>query len=248
MQSEPIGFIMSIVPYKDSPTTKKEQVAAMFDQISPKYDLLNHALSLGIDILWRRKAIQLLEPYHPKSILDIATGTADLAIEANRLKPEEIIGIDISAGMLDLGKVKLKKLNFNHISLMQADSEQLPFENQRFDCVMASFGVRNFENLELGLSEMHRVLKTGGVTMILEFSQPERWPFKQLYQFYFNSILPNLGRWVSKDKSAYTYLPESVREFPYGQRFANNLDNLGFKNIRCIPLTFGISTIYLAEK
>lgn len=239
---------MNVVPYKDSPTAKKEQVAAMFDQISPKYDFLNHTLSLGIDILWRKKAVRLLKTYRPQTILDIATGTADLAIEANKLNPKEIIGVDISSGMLDLGRGKLKKLNYNHINLIQADSENLPFESERFDCVMASFGVRNFENLETGLGEMYRVLKVGGVTMILEFSQPERPPFKQLYQFYFKRVLPALGRWVSKDQSAYTYLPESVSVFPYGERFANILNNLGFKNVRCIPLTFGISTIYLAEK
>ncbi|MCL4170724.1 UNVERIFIED_CONTAM: hypothetical protein GTU68_012394, partial [Idotea baltica] len=184
----------------------------MFNNISPKYDLLNHLLSLGIDIRWRKKAIKLLKPSSPKTILDVATGTADFAIEALSLKPEKVIGVDISDGMLEVGKEKIKKKGLTEtISLENGDSENLRFTDNTFDAVIVAFGVRNFENLENGLANMHRVLKTGGKVVILEFSKPTAFPFKQLYNFYFKSILPVIGNGVSKDNSAYTYLPESVQ-------------------------------------
>jgi demethylmenaquinone methyltransferase / 2-methoxy-6-polyprenyl-1,4-benzoquinol methylase len=240
---------MTVVPYKEKETGKKAQVAEMFDNISPKYDFLNHLLSAGIDKRWRKKAVKMLAPKKPKVILDIATGTGDFAIAALKLNPEQIIGMDISAGMLEVGKKKMKARKVDHIVDMQlGDSENLPFEENKFDAVIVSFGVRNFENLEKGLSEIHRVLKAGGSLVVIEFSQPERFPMKQLYNFYFKNILPLIGRIVSKDKSAYTYLPESVSVFPYGERFTGILDKLGYKNTKCTPLTFGISSIYMAEK
>jgi len=221
----------------------------MFDKISHKYDFLNHFLSLGIDRKWRRKGIKLLVGEKPKYILDIATGTGDLAIEAMRLDPDHVIGIDISEGMLKVGnkKIQNKKLD-DTITLMVGDSENLQFEDNNFDAVTVAFGVRNFENLNKGLEEMKRVIKPGGKAMIIEFSQPQGFPFKQLYNFYFRSILPNIGRFFSGDNAAYHYLPESVREFPSGEDFLKILNEIGFKNCKCIPLTLGISSIYLAEK
>lgn len=240
---------MAVVPYKEEQKGKKEQVAEMFNNISKRYDLLNHVLSLGIDILWRKKAIKMLKPENPQLILDVATGTGDFAIEALALKPKKIIGVDISAGMLDMGKKKISKMGLDDkIELQMGDSEKLLFEDNKFDAVIVSFGVRNFEDLEAGLSDMYRVLKPGGTTVIVEFSKPEAFPFKQGYNFYFKSILPLIGRLVSKDNSAYTYLPESVQQFPYGDEFLNILKKVGFKDAKCKPLTFGISSIYIAKK
>jgi demethylmenaquinone methyltransferase/2-methoxy-6-polyprenyl-1,4-benzoquinol methylase len=240
---------MAVVPYKEQQTSKKEQVAEMFDNISHRYDFLNHFLSLGIDILWRKKAIKMLRADQPKYILDIATGTGDFAIEALALNPDKIIGVDISAGMLEKGKEKMKKRGYDHIIDMQmGDSEKLLFEDNTFDAVIVSFGVRNFETLTKGLSDMHRVLKPGGKAVIVEFSKPKAFPMKQLYNFYFKAILPIIGKLVSKDQSAYTYLPESVEVFPDGQRFLNILEEVGFKNTECKPLTFGISSIYIGQK
>ena len=238
-----------IVPYKDKHSSKKVQVAEMFDNISPRYDFLNHFLSMGIDILWRKKAVRLIQKESPKSILDIATGTGDFAIEALKTNPERIVGVDISEGMLSVGREKMLKVKGgDKITLEEGDSENLRFADQEFDTVMAAFGVRNFEHLDIGLAEMSRVLKDGGLAVILEFSQPTRTPFKQLYRFYFQNILPLVGRMVSKDSSAYTYLPESVDHFPHGQAFCDIADSNGFKKTTCIPLTFGISSIYLARK
>jgi len=240
---------MSVVPYKDQEGSKKEQVAEMFNNISHRYDFLNHFLSLGIDILWRKKAIRLLKPDAPKQILDVATGTGDFALEALALNPDRIVGVDISAGMLEMGKVKMKKKGVDHIIDMQmGDSEKLLFDDNTFDAAIVAFGVRNFENLKKGLQDMHRVVKPGGKTVIIEFSRPRRFPMKQLYNFYFKSILPIIGRMVSKDSSAYTYLPESVDAFPDGQRFLDILEEVGYKNAKCIPLTFGISSIYIGQK
>ncbi len=240
---------MAVVPYKEKTTGKKEQVAEMFNSISGKYDFLNHFLSLGIDILWRKKAVKLLEKDQPKTLLDIATGTGDFAIEALKLQPEKVIGVDISEGMLEVGREKLKKKKLDHIiDLQLGDSEKLLFDNNIFDAVIVSFGVRNFENLEMGLADMYRVLKPGGKTVILEFSKPTKFPFKNIYNFYFKSILPKIGRLVSKDQAAYTYLPESVQAFPDGSGFLSVLNKVGFKNTRCKPLTFGISSIYIGEK
>ncbi|WP_421876214.1 bifunctional demethylmenaquinone methyltransferase/2-methoxy-6-polyprenyl-1,4-benzoquinol methylase UbiE [Marinoscillum sp.] len=240
---------MTVVPYKDKQGSKKEQVANMFDNISGKYDFLNHFLSMGIDIAWRKKAIKLLKKDQPKQILDIATGTGDFAIEALKLNPDKVTGVDISEGMLAVGREKMKKRNLSDkIELLSGDSEQLQFEDNKFDAVIVSFGVRNFENLEKGLSDMHRVLKPGGKTVILEFSKPKMFPFKQLYSFYFKWILPKIGNTISKDQAAYTYLPESVREFPDGQNFLQILEKVGFKNTKCKPLTLGISSIYVGTK
>jgi len=240
---------MTVLPYKDKSDAKKKQVAEMFDSISGKYDFLNHFLSLGIDIRWRKKAIKLLQDLQPKQILDIATGTGDFAIESLKLDPEKVIGVDISEGMLNVGREKMKKRGYADIIDMQSgDSENLHFEDNTFDAVIVAFGVRNFENLEKGLSEMNRVLKKGGRAVILEFSKPTVFPFKQLYNFYFRWILPKVGKLVSKDNAAYTYLPESVKEFPYGDDFLKILDKTGYKNTTCKPLTLGISSIYVGEK
>ena len=240
---------MAVVPYKEKRTGKKEQVAEMFNNISHRYDFLNHFLSLGIDILWRKKAIRMLKADQPKQILDIATGTGDFAIEALALKPDRIVGVDISPGMLEQGKKKMKKRGLDHLIDMQmGDSEKLLFENNTFDAVIVSFGVRNFENLEKGLSDMYRVLKPGGKAVVVEFSRPRHFPMKQLYNFYFKSILPIIGKLISKDQSAYTYLPESVAVFPDGDDFLTVLHKAGFKNTVCKPLTFGISSIYTGQK
>ncbi len=240
---------MTILPYKEKTAGKKEQVAEMFDNISSKYDLLNHTLSLGIDRLWRKKAIKHLREDQPKLILDIATGTGDFAIAALKLNPEKVIGVDISRGMLDVGKKKIKKLNLeDKIEMKLGDSQGLEFEENKFDAVIVAFGVRNFENLEDGLADMYRVIKESGKVVILEFSSPRSFPFKQLYNFYFRWILPKIGRIVSKDQAAYTYLPESVRAFPDGHDFLEVLNKIGFKKTACTPLTFGISSIYIGTK
>jgi demethylmenaquinone methyltransferase / 2-methoxy-6-polyprenyl-1,4-benzoquinol methylase len=239
----------TVVPYKDQDATKREQVAQMFDNISPKYDFLNHLLSGGIDIIWRKKAIKLLADAKPQSILDIATGTGDFAIEALALKPQKIVGVDISEGMLSVGREKISKLGMeNVIEMRLGDSERLPFEDNTFDAVIVSFGVRNFENLLSGLTDMNRVLKPGGRCVVLEFSKPEGFPFKQIYNFYFKYVLPIVGRLVSKDTSAYTYLHDSVQVFPDGERFLEVYRKAGFKSVVCKPLTFGVSSIYLGHK
>ena len=240
---------MAVVPYKEKETGKKEQVAEMFNNISHRYDFLNHFLSLGIDILWRKKAVKLLKDDQPKQILDVATGTGDFALEALALNPDRIVGVDISAGMLEVGKEKMKRKGVDHIIDMQmGDSEKLLFEDNTFDAAIVAFGVRNFENLKKGLTDMHRVLKPGGKTVIIEFSRPRKFPMKQLYSFYFKSILPIIGKLISKDQSAYTYLPESVDAFPDGQQFLDILSEVGYKKIECRPLTFGISSIYIGQK
>jgi len=239
---------LTVVPYKEETSPKKEQVAKMFDNISGNYDFLNHFLSLGIDIIWRKKAIRLLKVIKPKLILDVATGTGDFAIEALRLNPDKVIGIDISEGMLDMGRKKMMARGHHQIEMMTGDSENLPFEGNKFDAIIVGFGVRNFEHLEKGLAEMFRVLRPGGKVVILEFSRPTRFPFKQLYNAYFNFILPKIGRWISNDKAAYTYLPESVQAFPDGEKFTTKLSDIGFKEITCQPLTFGISSLYTGIK
>jgi demethylmenaquinone methyltransferase/2-methoxy-6-polyprenyl-1,4-benzoquinol methylase len=240
---------MAAVPYKNSGRSKKAQVEEMFDSISHRYDFLNHLLSLNIDKVWRKKAIKLLKPFQPKTILDIATGTGDFAIAAKRLNPEKVVGVDLSEGMLEKGREKLKRKGLDPlIQLQKGDSENLPFEDDSFDAAIVAFGVRNFENLEKGLAEINRVLKPGGVFIVLEFSQPRKAPFKQLYFFYFDRILPLLGRAVSKDNRAYTYLPESVREFPDGDSFISFLEKSDFDKCRWLPQTFGIASIYEAQK
>ena len=221
----------------------------MFDNISPRYDLLNHLLSLGIDILWRKKAIKLLQHQQTKLILDVATGTGDFAIEALALNPDKVIGVDISTGMLEFGRKKLRRLKLEEkIELQLGDSEKLQFQDNKFDAVIVAFGVRNFEHLEKGLADMFRVLKPGGNVVIIEFSQPRLFPFKQIFSFYFNTILPRIGKTISNDGSAYTYLPESVMAFPQGEEFLRILNNIGFINTQAVPLTFGISSIYRGSK
>jgi demethylmenaquinone methyltransferase / 2-methoxy-6-polyprenyl-1,4-benzoquinol methylase len=240
---------MTVVPYKKESTTKKEQVAKMFDNISHRYDFLNHFLSLGIDKGWRKKAINLLKSHHPKLLLDVATGTGDFAIQALTLNPDKIIGVDISEGMLSMGRKKMEVKGYDSkIELKSGDSENLPFADNTFDAVTVGFGVRNFENVEKGLTEICRVLKPNGRIVVLEFSKPSKFPFKQFYSFYFKQILPRIGNWFSKDSSAYTYLPESVDAFPYGQAFLNVLSKSGFSETRATSLTFGISSIYTAKK
>jgi demethylmenaquinone methyltransferase/2-methoxy-6-polyprenyl-1,4-benzoquinol methylase len=240
---------MTALPNKKSEQSKKGQVEEMFNNISPKYDLLNHLLSANIDKLWRRKTIKMLEPYQPELILDIATGTADFAVAATRINGAKVVGIDISEGMLEVGRRKIqRKALTNIIELIKADSEKLPFENNTFDAAIVGFGVRNFENLKKGLSEIKRVLKPGGVFFILEFSKPTQSPYKQFYQFYFTKVLPFIGRQISKDNNAYTYLPESVNEFPDGDKFLTILADVGFVRNKCFLQTFGIASIYEAHK
>lgn len=238
-----------VTPYKNSDSTKKEQVAEMFNNIAPKYDFLNQLLSLGIHKGWRRKAIRLISANHPKQILDIATGTGDFAIEAMSLNPDKVVGVDISEGMLKLGVEKINKLGLQKtIELKLADSENLPFENNSFDAITVGFGVRNFENLEKGINDIYRVLNKGGILAVLEFSKPKKFPVKQFYSFYFRYITPAVGKVFSKDSSAYTYLPESVNAFPDGDDFLNVLKKAGFVNTKALPLTFGIASIYIAHK
>jgi demethylmenaquinone methyltransferase/2-methoxy-6-polyprenyl-1,4-benzoquinol methylase len=234
-----------LTPYNTG-ESKKEQVAAMFNNVAGTYDFLNHFFSLGIDKLWRRKMVNLIGKTHPKQILDVATGTADLAIAETRLNPERIVGVDISEKMLAVGREKIKK--YPNIELRLADGENLPFTENEFDAVSISFGIRNFENAIAGLSDMRRVLKPNGKLFVLEFSKPTNWFIKKIYYFYFCHVLPFVGKIVSKDARAYAYLPESVRIFPDGKKFVELLQYAGFKNIECKPLTFGISTIYIAEK
>jgi demethylmenaquinone methyltransferase/2-methoxy-6-polyprenyl-1,4-benzoquinol methylase len=241
--------LSSVTPYKDQTTSKKEQVTHMFDAIAPKYDFINQLLSMGIHKGWRRKSIQLLHSQHPKMILDVATGTADFAIEAMKLKPEKITGVDISAGMLKLGQEKINKLQLqNKIELKLADSENLPFSDNSFDAITVGFGVRNFEHLEQGIRDMHRVLKPGGTLLILEFSKPRMFPVKQLYKFYFKYITPLIGKIFSKDNSAYRYLPESVNAFPDGADFLNVLTKAGLKESKAISVSLGIASIYISKK
>jgi demethylmenaquinone methyltransferase / 2-methoxy-6-polyprenyl-1,4-benzoquinol methylase len=240
---------MSVVPYKDAQASKKSQMAQMFNSIAGKYDFLNHFLSAGIDIYWRKQAVKIVGQNKPALLLDIATGTGDFAIEALQLNPQKIIGVDISEGMLAVGQEKIKKKNLTgKIELQLGDSENLAFADNTFDGTMAAFGVRNFENLTQGLSEMYRVLKPGGRIVVLEFSKPQAFPFKQVYNFYFKQILPVFGKLISKDQSAYTYLPESVQAFPDGPDFINILKQVGFKNTQWHSLTFGISSIYTGLK
>jgi demethylmenaquinone methyltransferase / 2-methoxy-6-polyprenyl-1,4-benzoquinol methylase len=238
-----------VVPYKNQSNSKKEQVAQMFDNISGKYDLLNHLLSGGIDVLWRKKAIRLLKSEKPRRILDIATGTADFALEAMTLNPEKIIGVDISEGMLAHGRDKIRRRHLSDkIELLTGDSENLAFADNSFDAVIVSFGVRNFENLEKGLSDMLRVLRPGGMCVILEFSKPKKFPYKSLYNFYSSRILPAIGNTISRDQAAYTYLPESVAAFPEGNDFLSILSKTGYTQTQWISLTFGICSIYTGKK
>ena len=238
-----------IKPYKNSSKGKKEQVAAMFDNISANYDGLNRVISFGIDISWRKKVVQLVSKNNPKQILDIATGTGDLAIMMSQLNPDKIIGLDISAGMLDVGKRKIANVNLSDkIDMVVGDSENMPFNDNTFDAITVSFGVRNFANLDKGLTEIKRVLKPGGTFVVLETSNPTKFPFKQGYKFYTTYILPFIGKIFSRDKAAYSYLCESANIFPFGEAFNNILQKNGFINTEYRPVTFGVATIYSATK
>lgn len=242
--------IQKIVPFEGSKLSKKEQIATMFDDIAHRYDFLNHFMSLGIDIIWRKKALGYLTSLQPKLMLDVATGTGDFAIMAERrLRPDKIVGIDISEGMLAHGREKIEKLGLsNKITLQSGDSETISFPDKTFDAITVAFGVRNFEHLEKGLSDMRRVLKPGGKLVILEFSNPTVFPIKQLYNLYFRYITPLLGKWIAKSQAAYSYLPESVKAFPQGEAMRTILTNTGFQAVTCKTLTFGICSIYCATR
>lgn len=241
--------MIEVKPYKGEEGTKREQVEQMFDSIAPRYDFLNRSLSLGIDQSWRKKAINSLREVSPQHILDVATGTGDLAIQALKLNPQHITGIDISAQMLEFGKQKVAEKGMTEkITLMQGDSANLPFDDNKFDAITVAFGVRNFEFLQQGINQMYRVTRKGGKLAVLEFSMPKAFPFKQVYHLYFKYILPGLGAFISKSKSAYSYLPESVQHFPEGKEFAAYLQKAGYTNIKIQPLTFGICTLYTAIK
>ncbi|HLP33408.1 MAG TPA: bifunctional demethylmenaquinone methyltransferase/2-methoxy-6-polyprenyl-1,4-benzoquinol methylase UbiE [Bacteroidia bacterium] len=236
-----------VTPFKESSDSKKLQVEQMFDQISHRYDFLNHFLSLGIDKLWRKKAVKILRSFNPDTVLDVATGTADFAIAALDSGAKEIVGIDISEGMLNVGREKVKKYN-GRIRLERGDSEHIQFNDQTFDAIIVAFGVRNFEHLQKGLEEMRRVLKPGGHLIVLEFSKPSAFPVKQVYNFYFKYILPFWGNLLAKHKTAYSYLPESVMAFPEGEQFVAELKKAGYSSAENRPLSFGISSIYIAQK
>ena len=239
----------NITPYKNSTLSKKEQIAQMFDTISENYDRLNRVISFGIDVKWRKKVLQIVTRSNPKTILDIATGTGDLAILMAQTKAPKIIGLDISAGMLEVGRKKIQYKNLsNTIEMVLADSEEMPFEDSYFDAITVAFGVRNFENLEKGLAEILRVLKPNGVFVILETSVPDKNPYKQCYTFYSKNILPIIGKLFSKDNVAYGYLSESAAAFPYGEALNNILRKIGFIEVKAMPQTFGVATIYSATK
>lgn len=238
-----------VKPFGSEDKSKKEEVAEMFNDISKKYDFLNHFLSVGIDRIWRRKAVNMLKEIEPKRILDLATGTGDFAIESLRLKPTEIIGMDISEGMLEVGREKMKKKGHDHIiSMRLGDSENLPFEDNYFDALTVGFGVRNYEDLEKGLSEMLRVVRPGGKVIVLEFSKPKKFPVKQYYAFHSKYVIPFFGKKISKSDKAYEYLPESIAAFPEGKDFTDILTKLGYKSVAAKLVSGGIATIYSGIK
>jgi demethylmenaquinone methyltransferase/2-methoxy-6-polyprenyl-1,4-benzoquinol methylase len=238
----------TITPY-NTPQEKKEQVAQMFDNIANRYDLLNSILSLGIHKGWRKKCVQLLKPKQPKFILDVATGTGDFAIECAKLNPQKIIGVDISEGMMQFGREKLKNLKLDVlINLEYGNAETLEFADDTFDAIVVGFGVRNFQDLEKGLANLRRLLKPNGQLVVLEFSYPKNWLVKSLYNFYFSYITPLVGKLFSKDTRAYTYLTESVKAFPNNDKFTDILNRLQYKNTSFKSLSFGIAAIYCGEK
>ena len=239
----------NVNPYKDSDQSKREQVERMFDTISKEYDGLNRVISFGIDVKWRKKVVNKVAATKPKRILDVATGTGELAINLAKTDAEEIIGLDISAGMLSVGKEKVAAKNLDdRIKMVQGDSENLPFEDDYFDAITVAFGIRNFETLEKGLAEILRVLKPGGIFVILETSVPTKFPFKQGYGLYTKTLLPLIGRVFSKDRDAYGYLSESASVFPYGEKLNNILRKTGFTHVEANPQTMGVATIYSASK
>jgi len=239
----------NITPYKDSTLGKKEQVAQMFDNISENYDGLNRIISMGIDVKWRNKVVALVAEKSPETILDIATGTGDLVILMAKTTAKTIIGIDISAGMLEVGKRKIEKEHLtDRIEMVLGDSEKMLYPDNYFDAITVSFGIRNFETLEKGLAEIYRVLKPGGIFVILETSIPTKFPFKQGYTFYSKFILPIIGKLFSKDNNAYGYLSESAANFPFGEKLNNILRKISFIECKAMPQTFGVATIYTATK
>ena len=239
----------NVTPYQDSDLGKKEQVTQMFDTISENYDGLNRVISFGIDIKWRKRVVAILKKKKPEMLLDIATGTGDLAINLVQTGAKKIVGLDISPGMLEVGKKKvLAKQMEKTIEMIEGDSENLPFEDNTFDAVTVAFGVRNFETLEKGLSEIYRVLKPTGTFVVLETSVPTKTPYKQGYHFYTKNILPRIGKLFSKDDSAYAYLSESASVFPHGENFNNILRKIGFIDVVNKPQTFGVASIYVATK
>ena len=240
----------TVVPFKNSSDSKKKQVENMFDKIAFRYDFLNRFLSAGIDVGWRKKAIKQLIPFHPKSILDVATGTGDFALTSYEiLKPEKIIGIDISDGMLDIGRKKIAKAGLeSYIELLNGDSEAILFNDNSFDAVTVAFGVRNFEHLEKGLSEIKRVLKPGGKLIILECTKPSLPVIKQLYFFYMKFVTPKIGKIIAKNNDAYQYLNDSVLQFPEKESFIHILNQSEYRNAFYKTLTLGICTIYCAQK
>ncbi|AZB25678.1 MULTISPECIES: bifunctional demethylmenaquinone methyltransferase/2-methoxy-6-polyprenyl-1,4-benzoquinol methylase UbiE [Chryseobacterium] len=239
--------ITKVTPY-NSEATKKSQVEDMFDNIAPKYDLLNHVLSMKIDVLWRNKLVKWMKNDNPQEVLDVATGTGDLAITIEKGTGSKVVGLDLSQQMLNVGVIKIKKLKLDgKISMQKGDAENLPFEDNRFDAVSVAFGVRNFENLTKGLAELRRVVKDNKSVYILEFSKVEGF-MGPLYMFYFRNILPAIGRLVSKDNRAYTYLPDSVNAFPFGEKMKQILLDTGFKKVEYKKLSLGIATIYKATK
>jgi demethylmenaquinone methyltransferase/2-methoxy-6-polyprenyl-1,4-benzoquinol methylase len=241
--------LSKVKPYKNSNLGKKEQVTQMFDTISGDYDGLNRVISFGIDIKWRKKVVEIVNKANPDTVLDIATGTGDLAINLAETNATKIIGLDISRGMLEIGKQKIKKKALDSkIEMVLGDSENMPFEDNSFDAITVAFGVRNFETLENGLKEIYRVLKPNGTFVILETSVPTKTPFKQGYKFYTKNILPVIGKVFSKDRSAYKYLSESASVFPFGEALNNILRNIGFINVEDFPQTFGVATIYKSSK
>ena len=238
-----------VKPYGNENTSKKEEVAEMFNNISKRYDFLNHFLSLGIDKIWRRKAVNMLRPLNPQRILDLASGTGDFAIESLKLNPTEIVGMDISEGMLEVGRIKMKTKGYDNVITMRlGDSEDLPFEDGYFDALTVGFGVRNYENLEKGLAEMLRVVRKGGKIVILEFSKPKKFPVKQYYAFHSRYIIPFFGKRISKDEKAYAYLPESVAAFPEGEAMKEILRKVGYLNVESMLVSGGIATIYSGDK
>ena len=240
----------TVVPFRDSTESKKEQVQSMFDKIAFRYDFLNHFLSAGIDVGWRKKAIRQLVSLHPKNILDVATGTGDFALTSYKiLKPQKITGIDISEGMLEIGRKKIEKYGLqSYIELLNGDSEAIFFKDNSFDAVTVAFGVRNFENLEKGLSEIYRVLKPGGKLVILECSKPSLPVIKNMYNFYMKFVAPKLGKLISKNNDAYQYLNNSVQQFPEKKTFIHILNQSGYRHSFYKTLSLGICTIYCGEK
>jgi demethylmenaquinone methyltransferase/2-methoxy-6-polyprenyl-1,4-benzoquinol methylase len=237
-----------VTPYNDT-RSKKQQVEEMFDNIAHRYDFLNHLLSLGIDITWRKKAVKYIGTIHPKNILDVASGTGDFAFEALSLQPDKVVGFDLSEGMMKLGREKARRMNVaDRVEFVKGDSEKMPFADNSFDAITVGFGIRNFESLEAGLKEMFRVTRSGGKVAILEASMPQNAIIRSLFSLYFGKVVPLIGKLFSKDARAYSYLPESVLAFPHGLDLVRILENIGFCKVEWKPLTFGACAFYAMEK